>query len=211
MWNGYLVVGCVGTNESVFDRGRYCREQQWQPSKRQCGDFSYCSGFERAGLVSTETRVTSLSLDDSNNYTATDFEDELQQSLKQDPNQSDLWFKLGGVYMQKGEFDAAFTCYDYAIRLDPQAPSGLYAAKATALYYLSSQAMSDDVNALLEHSMQLDPNDRTALMLIATDHFISMRYQQAIDAWTQILDSNQKGIDRVSIIHSINQAKQMIR
>ncbi|TVU59405.1 tetratricopeptide repeat protein [Vibrio atlanticus] len=149
--------------------------------------------------------------DDNDGYTATDFQDELQQSLKQDPNQSDLWFKLGGVYMQKGEFDAAFTCYDYAIRLDPQAPSGLYAAKATALYYLSSQAMSDDVSALLDHSMQLDPDDRTALMLIATDHFISMRYQQAIDAWTQILDSNQKGIDRVSIIHSINQAKQMIR
>ncbi len=31
-----------------------------------------------------------------------------------------------------------------------------------------------------------------------------MRYQQAIGKWTQILDSNQKGIDRVSIIHSIN-------
>ncbi|OCH50071.1 MULTISPECIES: tetratricopeptide repeat protein [Vibrio] len=148
---------------------------------------------------------------DNENYTTTDFQDELQQSLKQDPNQSDLWFKLGGVYMQKGEFDAAFTCYDYAIRLDPQAPSGLYAAKASALYYLSSQAMSDDVKVLLNQSMELDPNDRTALMLIATDHFISMRYQQAIDAWTQILDSNQKGIDRVSIIHSINQAKQMIR
>lgn len=152
-----------------------------------------------------------LPLDDSNNYTATDFEDELQQSLEQDPNQSDLWFKLGSVYMQEGEFDAAFTCYDYAIRLDKQAPSGLYAAKATALYYLSSQTMNNQVSDLLEQSMLLDPNDRTALMLIATDHFISMRYQQAIDAWTQILDSNQKGIDRVSIIHSINQAKQMIR
>lgn len=151
-----------------------------------------------------------LSSDDDSSYTATDFQNELQQSLKQDPNQSDLWFKLGGVYMQKGEFDAAYTCYDYAIRLDPEAPSGLYAAKASALYYLSSQAMSDDVKGLLKQSMNLDPNDRTALMLIATDHFISMRYPQAIDAWTQILDSNQKGIDRVSIIHSINQAKQMI-
>lgn len=151
-----------------------------------------------------------LSSDDDSSYTATDFQNELQQSLKQDPNQSDLWFKLGGVYMQKGEFDAAYTCYDYAIRLDPEAPSGLYAAKASALYYLSSQAMSDDVKGLLKQSMDLDPNDRTALMLIATDHFISMRYQQAIDAWTQILDSNQRGIDRVSIIHSINQAKQMI-
>ncbi|MEZ9620052.1 tetratricopeptide repeat protein [Vibrio sp. 10N.222.55.A3] len=152
-----------------------------------------------------------LTSSDDSSYTATDFQNELQQSLEEDPNQSDLWFKLGGVYMQKGEFDAAFTCYDYAIRLDPQAPSGLYAAKASALYYLSSQAMSDDVKVLLNQSMELDPNDRTALMLIATDHFISMRYQQAIDAWTQILDSNQKGIDRVSIIHSINQAKQMIR
>jgi len=96
--------------------------------------------------------------------------------------------------MQRGEFDAAYTCYDYAIRLDPEAPFELYAAKASALYYLSSQAMSDDVKRLLKQSMDLDPNDRTALMLIATDHFISMRCQQALDAWTQILDSNQKGI-----------------
>ena len=125
--------------------------------------------------------IPKLPLDDNNNYTTTDFENELKQSLEQDPNQFDLWFKLGGVYIQKGEFDAALTCYDYAIHSNYQALSGLYAAKATALYYLSSQVMSDEVNNLLKHSMQFDSDDRTALMLIATDHFISMRYQQAIN------------------------------
>ncbi|MDK9759910.1 tetratricopeptide repeat protein, partial [Vibrio sp. D173a] len=129
---------------------------------------------------------------------------------EQDPNQAELWFKLGSVYLEQGEFTAAVTSYDYAIRLENTPVARLFAAKATALYYANKQSMGEEVNTLLKRSLELDPNDRTALMLIASDHFISMRYEQAIEVWTQLLDSNQQGLDRVSIIHSINQAKQML-
>lgn len=142
--------------------------------------------------------------------TLVDYQTDLQQRLEQDPNQAEVWFKLGSVYLEKGEFEAAATSYDYAIRLEHQPVARLFAAKATALYYANKQAMSEPVTKLLERSLAIDPNDRTALMLIASDHFISMRYQEAIDVWTQLLDSNQQGLDRVSIIHSINQAKQLL-
>ncbi|MFM2598599.1 tetratricopeptide repeat protein [Vibrio fortis] len=147
---------------------------------------------------------------ESQPVTFTNYQSELQSKLEQDPNQAELWFKLGSVYLEQGEFAAAVTSYDYAIRLERTPVARLFAAKATALYYANKQLMGEEVNALLKRSLELDPNDRTALMLIASDHFISMRYEQAIEVWTQLLDSNQLGLDRVSIIHSINQAKQML-
>ena len=147
---------------------------------------------------------------ESQPVTFANYQSELQSKLEQDPNQAELWFKLGSVYLEQGEFAAAVTSYDYAIRLERTPVARLFAAKATALYYANKQSMGEEVNALLKRSLELDPNDRTALMLIASDHFISMRYEQAIEVWTQLLDSNQQGLDRVSIIHSINQAKQML-
>ncbi|MDK9740141.1 tetratricopeptide repeat protein [Vibrio sp. D404a] len=147
---------------------------------------------------------------ESQPVTFANYQSELQSKLEQDPNQAELWFKLGSVYLEQGEFAAAVTSYDYAIRLENTPVARLFAAKATALYYANNQSMGEEVNTLLKRSLGLDPNDRTALMLIASDHFISMRYEQAIEVWTQLLDSNQQGLDRVSIIHSINQAKQML-
>ena len=49
----------------------------------------------------------------------------------------------------------------------------------------------------------------TALTLMASDHFISLRYSQAVALWTQLLESQNPDLDRVSIIQALNQAKQM--
>jgi len=136
---------------------------------------------------------------------------ELQDSLRIDPNQSDVWFQLGNIYLSKGEFSAALTSFDYSLRLATAISANQYAAKATALYYVQSQQLSEEVRFLLDKSLSIDEFNETALTLIASDHFISFRYHEAAAAWTKILDSNRQGIDRVELIHSINRAKQMIR
>lgn len=142
--------------------------------------------------------------------TSSDWMSSLQQQLKQDPNQAELWFQLGHGYMNKQEFLSALTCFDYTIRLSDTPSASQLAAKASALYYLEKQVMTDEVDALLAQALNLEPNNLTALALIAGDHFISLRYQQAIDIWTKMLDSNSTDLDRVSIIHSLNQAKAML-
>ncbi|TMX30915.1 nitrite reductase [Vibrio sp. Hep-1b-8] len=139
--------------------------------------------------------------------TSSDWMSSLQQQLKQDPNQAELWFQLGHGYMNKQEFLSALTCFDYTIRLSDTPSASQLAAKASALYYLEKQVMTDEVDALLAQALNLEPNNLTALALMAGDHFISLRYQQAIDIWTQMLDSNSTDLDRVSIIHSLNQVK----
>ncbi len=103
MWNGYPFVGCVGTNESVLIAVVIAASNNGSHLKGEIMVISLTAvALSMLVWSPTETELPQLPLNDSNNYTVTDFEDELQRSLKQDPNQSDLWFKLGGVYMQKG-------------------------------------------------------------------------------------------------------------
>lgn len=136
---------------------------------------------------------------------------EIQTKLQQDPNQAELWFQLGHGYVNEQDFKSALTCFDYALRLSDEPSASQLAAKATALYYLNKQQMTTAVSDLLQQALVLDSANLTALSLIANDHFVSSRYQQAIDVWTQMLDSQHRGLDRVSIIHSLNQAKQLLK
>jgi formate-dependent nitrite reductase complex subunit NrfG len=133
--------------------------------------------------------------------------EEIQQQLFDDKNNPDLWFQLGQGYFANGDFESANTCFSYVLRLMDKPSSSVYAAKATAEYYINAQRMTATVTSLLEQSLSLDPNNDTALMLIANDHFISFRYPEAITVWQQILDSDRPGIDRAAIINSINKTK----
>ncbi len=134
----------------------------------------------------------------------------LQNQLKADPNQAELWFQLGHGYLNQQEFQSALTCFDYAVRLNPTPTAHQLSAKATALYYLNKQHMTDEVTTLLDAALAQDANNLTALTLIASDHYISLRYAQAVEVWTQLLESSNPELDRESVIHALNQAKQML-
>mgnify|MGYP001397580955 CR=1 FL=1 len=136
--------------------------------------------------------------------------EEIQDKLRQDRNNSDLWFQLGQGYFANGQFESASTCFGYVLRLEDESSSTVYAAKATADYYIHSQRITEDVQRLIDKSLSLDKYDDTALMLIANDHFISFRYKEAIRVWQSILDSERPKIDRVRIINSINRTKEMM-
>ncbi|MUK42224.1 heme lyase [Aliivibrio fischeri] len=134
----------------------------------------------------------------------------LEDQLKQSPNDAELWFEIGQGYLLNGEFNNANICFGYAIRLTEEPTANQYAAKATTQYYLHSQIMSDEVEELLKKALVLDEYNQAALILIASDHFVTFRYQKAINAWQKILDSERVDVDRVTIINSINEAKQLM-
>lgn len=136
--------------------------------------------------------------------------DEIQEQLRNDPNNAELWFQLGQGYLVEGELDGALICFDYAIQLTRPVSATQLAAKATTLYYIHGQTMTDEVNLLLEQALQLEPYNEAALSLIANDHFLSFRFQQAVNTWVLLLDSNDPNLDRVQIINAINKAKALL-
>ncbi|MCS0455138.1 hypothetical protein ND933_14105 [Vibrio diabolicus] len=142
--------------------------------------------------------------------TARDIMQEIQDQLREDPNNAELWFQLGQGYLLEGELDGALICFDYAIQLTEPVGATQLAAKATTLYYIHQQSMTQEVSLLLEQALQIEPYNEAALSLIANDHFLSFRFQEAIDTWVLLLDSNDPSLDRVQIINSINKAKELL-
>ncbi|CAE6947707.1 COG4235 Cytochrome c biogenesis factor [Vibrio sp. B1REV9] len=141
---------------------------------------------------------------------ARDIMEEIQTQLREAPNNAELWFQLGQSYLMEGELDGALICFDYAIQLTDPVDASQLAAKATTLYYLYQQSMTDEVSLLLDQALQIEPHNEAALSLIANDHFLSFRFQEAIDTWIILLDSNDPSLDRAQIINSNNQTKVLM-
>lgn len=134
----------------------------------------------------------------------------IQAKIKTDKQNSDLWFVLGNEYMASREFKNAALVYHYADRLSNKPQANIFAAQATARYYANHQHIDLQAQEWIDQAFALDPNNVSALMLIASDHFLLAQYQLAIDSWVKILDANLPGTDRAAIIRSINQTTAMI-
>ncbi|MDD0823935.1 cytochrome C biogenesis protein [Mannheimia sp. AT1] len=133
----------------------------------------------------------------------------LQNQLRENPNNGELWYELGQAYALNNEFDSALICYGNAEKLLGKKAS-ILSAMATANYYDNKQRMSPEIKELLKQALALDKNESASLLLLASDSFLNNDYQQALGYWRQVLDGNNESIDRRAIIQSMAMARQML-
>ena len=126
----------------------------------------------------------------------------IQDKLRQDPNSSENWIKLGDAYMQNNDFDSALVCYGNAEKIDGRKPTtrGLM---ATALYLQANQQITSQVQQFLDEALAQDPKEVSALSLLAAEAFKTRDYSTALDYWQQILDSGNSAVDRRAIIQKM--------
>ena len=136
--------------------------------------------------------------------------EEIQDKLREDTQNGELWYALGNAYMYSSEFENAGTAFLYAQRLASEPQSNIYSAMATASYYQEKQHFTAQSKAWLDRALELDENNISALMLLASDYFLSARYQKAIDTWQRVLDTERTDLDRVEVINAINRAKSFL-
>lgn len=134
---------------------------------------------------------------------------ELQDRIRQSPQQAEIWFSLGQLYLYDNQFDNALAAFDKVISLQQGIKAETLAAKATVLYYQANQKITPAVQILLDQTFVLAPLQITATMLLAADHFNQARYQRAIDLWQSLLDSGNPQVNRPALIESINMAKMV--
>lgn len=133
----------------------------------------------------------------------------LQNRLRDNPNNGDLWYELGQAYALNNNFDEALICYANAEKLLGKRAAVL-SAKATTHYYDNKQKMTPEIRAMIEEALSLDKNDSAGLLLLASDSFLNNNYQQALDYWRKVLDGNDESINRRAIIQSMEMARQML-
>lgn len=131
---------------------------------------------------------------------------QIQNKLRQDPNDAENWLALGQAYIENNEFDSARISYQNAQSLLGNKPY-ILGALATALYYQSGQQLTEAVQALLNQALIEDPQEISSLSLIATDAFVQGNYQKAAQTWQKMLDSDRPNIDRRTLIQRIQMAE----
>lgn len=132
----------------------------------------------------------------------------LQNRLRENPNDGDLWYELGQAYALDNEFSSALICYQNALMVLGE-KAAILGAMATADYYDKGQKLSAEAKAWLNQALVLDPKESSSLLLLASDAFLNNDYEQAVNYWRKVLDSDNDAINRRAIIQSIEMAKQM--
>ncbi|MGL4796257.1 MAG: heme lyase NrfEFG subunit NrfF [Aeromonas jandaei] len=133
----------------------------------------------------------------------------LHQRLQANPADLDSWAALGQLYLYRGEYDNALLAYQRLALLEGGASAATQAAQATVLYYQAGQQLTPEATRLLESALKQDAGEVSALMLLASDHFLHGRYSQAIALWQQLLDEERPRINRAALIEAIQTARMM--
>ncbi|EKP0302780.1 heme lyase NrfEFG subunit NrfF [Aeromonas veronii] len=133
----------------------------------------------------------------------------LHQKLQRNPADLDSWAALGQLYLYRSEYDNALFAYQRIALLEGGASAATQAAQATVLYYQAGQQLTPEATRLLESALKQDAGEVSALMLLASDHFLHGRYSQAIALWQQLLDEERPRINRAALIEAIQTASIM--
>ncbi|MFM5203514.1 heme lyase NrfEFG subunit NrfF [Aeromonas veronii] len=133
----------------------------------------------------------------------------LHQKLQRNPTDLDAWAALGQLYLYRNEYDNALLAYQRLALQEGGASAATQAAQATVLYYQAGQQLTPEATRLLESALKQDAGEVSALMLLASDHFLHGRYSQAIVLWQQLLDGERPRINRAALIEAIQTASIM--
>lgn len=134
----------------------------------------------------------------------------MEAQLKAEPDNSQLLFSLGHTYISANRYDDAVKAFDKAMEL-VGTHAELLGPKATALYYKANQRITPQVQAIVDQSLALDPEDPSTLLLVGMDAFFNANYDKSIVAWQTILDSNRSDVDRSAIMNAIESAKMRMQ
>ncbi|QSR43676.1 heme lyase NrfEFG subunit NrfF [Aeromonas dhakensis] len=133
----------------------------------------------------------------------------LHQRLQANPADLDGWAALGQLYLYRDEYDNALLAYQRLALQEGGASAATQAAQATVLYYQAGQQLTPEARHLLGSALKQDKGEVSALMLLASDHFLHGRYSQAIALWQQLLDEERPRINRAALIEAIQTARMM--
>lgn len=133
----------------------------------------------------------------------------LHQRLQRDPRDLESWAELGQLYLYRDEYENAWLAYQRLALLEGGASAATLAAQATVRYYQGGQQLTPKARRLLDAALVLDSGEVSALMLLASDHFLHGRYGEAIALWQGLLDDERPRINRAALIQAIQTARIM--
>ena len=133
----------------------------------------------------------------------------LAKKLESNPNDAEGWTMLARSYSSMEKFAEATGAYAKATDLTPQ-NADLWAEYAFATAMASGRSLAGKPMELINHALQVDPENAKALQLAGSAAFEAKDYKTAIDYWQRVLKKVPPDSDvGKAITERINEAKTL--
>ncbi|TCK07104.1 c-type cytochrome biogenesis protein CcmI [Marinobacterium mangrovicola] len=137
---------------------------------------------------------------------------QLEKELEANPDNAEGWYLLATTYVNQGRFDEGVDAFRRVAAILPEdAPqyAGVQGQIAQALYFQAEGSMTPEVQAQIERTLALDPDDMAALGLLGINAYETGDYRAAIEYWSHAKE-NARGEAVQSLQTGIEQARQQL-
>jgi cytochrome c-type biogenesis protein CcmH len=133
----------------------------------------------------------------------------LAERLKSNPNDAQGWTMLARSYSSMEKFSESAGAYAKATELNPK-DADLWAEYAFATAMAGGRSLEGRPTELINHALQIDPENPKALQLAGSAAFQAKDYKKAISYWERVLKKVQSDPEvSQTITERINEAKRL--
>ncbi|MCH4810875.1 c-type cytochrome biogenesis protein CcmI [Vreelandella neptunia] len=106
----------------------------------------------------------------------------MEEQAERQPDNPNVWSALFPVYRETGQMPQAVDALERLIEIEGRIPP-LLAQLAQIRFFMAERELTDEVQALVDETLEQDPRQPTVLGMLGIHAFDNGDYEQAIDRW----------------------------
>lgn len=110
----------------------------------------------------------------------------LEQEAARQPDNPNVWMALFPLYRDSNQGIKAIEALERLIELEGRQPA-LLAQLAQIRFFVANRTLTDEVQALVDETLERDPRQPTVLGMLGIHAFDRARYEEAIDYWRRAI------------------------
>ena len=110
----------------------------------------------------------------------------MEEQAERQPDNPNVWSELFPLYRETGQMPKAVDALERLIEIEGRIPP-LLAQLAQIRFFMAERELTDEVQALVDETLEQDPRQPTVLGLLGINAFDNGDYEQAIDHWRRAI------------------------
>ncbi|MFC3284429.1 c-type cytochrome biogenesis protein CcmI [Litchfieldella rifensis] len=110
----------------------------------------------------------------------------LEEEAVRQPDNPNVWMALFPLYRDSNQGGKAIEALERLIELEGRQPA-LLAQLAQIRFFVANRTLTDEVQALVDETLERDPRQPTVLGMLGIHAFDRARYEEAIDYWRRAI------------------------